>query len=106
MPSAEAKFESICDDLTTRYDGVARGKMMSSPGLKFGGKVFTFFHNDRMVFKLEEGYDIEAHGVVNHSLLNPFKTKPPLRAWFEAPSSEMRFWEDLAEQALRFASKT
>ena len=102
--TSRAEFESLCERFVQR-DGVSRGKMMSSPGLKYGGKVFAFFHHDKMVFKLGEGFDIKAFGVSDYSLLNPFKTKPPLRAWFEVPASEKQYWEGLAERALQFVSK-
>ncbi len=102
--SSSRMFESICERFTKR-EGVTLGKMMSSPGLKYRGKVFAFFHRDKMVFKLGEGFDMRAFGVDNYSLLSPFKTKPPLKAWIEVPASESRHWEALTERALEFAAK-
>ncbi len=96
-------FESICQQFTKR-EGVTLGKMMSSPGLQYRGKVFAFSYKNKMVFKPGEGFDMEAFGVTDYSLLSPFKTKPPLKAWFEVPDSESRFWEALTERALQFIS--
>ena len=102
MSTGESEFEAICEHFTGQFEDVTRGKMMSSPGLKYRGKVFAFFHHDKMVFKLGEGFDIEAFGIENYGLLSPFKKKPPMRAWFEIPSSDLQHWQPLAERALEF----
>ena len=36
----------LIGDRLCKEDGVVIGKMMSSPAVKFKGKVFTFFHNE------------------------------------------------------------
>ncbi|MBX2871564.1 MAG: hypothetical protein KTR30_05675 [Saprospiraceae bacterium] len=99
MTEAEALYEFIRDKLC-KEDGVAIGKMMSAPAIKCKGKVFTFFHNEKMTFKLGKDFEPEEEGLQNCSFLSPFKNKPPMRAWVNVPFEEKDRWEDLARLAL------
>lgn len=98
MEATEALFKQIVEKLTSRESEVDLGKMMTAPGLRCKGKVFAFFHEDKMTFKLGKDFDPEAKGIRQFSHLSPFKNKPPMKAWFIIP--EPVFWEDLAEIAL------
>lgn len=102
MTDSEAYFDFIADRLSSQI-GVARGKMMSSPGLKCKGKVFAFYHKEQMGFKLGKDFDPEAFGIDTWSYLSPFKQKPPMKAWFLIPFSEKEQWEKLANLALEKA---
>ena len=51
MTAAQAYYEFLRDKLC-HQDGVAIGKMMSSQAVKCKGKVFVFFHQEKMTFKL------------------------------------------------------
>lgn len=53
-----------------------------------------------MVFKLGAEFDPKSQGIENFSYLNPFKNKPPMKAWFEIPFTESNKWEKLATLAL------
>lgn len=99
MTEAQAFYEYIRDKLC-KNDGVAMGKMMSSPAVKYKGKVFTFFHNEQMTFKLGKDFEPEEQGLQGCSYLSPFKNKPPMRAWIIVPWSEKDQWENLAQLAL------
>ena len=99
MTEAQAFYEYIRDKLC-KNDGVAIGKMMSSPAVKYKGKVFTFFHNEQMTFKLGKDFEPEEQGLQGCSFLSPFKNKPPMRAWIIVPWSEKDQWENLAQLAL------
>jgi hypothetical protein len=85
-----------------KNNDVILGKMMSSPGIKVNDKVFAFYHKDEMGFRLGKKFEPEAHGVHKYYLLNPFKTKPPLKAWFILPKEEMEKWSEFAELAYKF----
>lgn len=74
--------------------------MMSSPGIVRNKKVFAFFWNDDMVFRLGKGYDPATLKVKTWRFLNPFKDKPPMTGWFVVPPSEISRWEKLARAAL------
>ena len=100
MEKEETLFTIIGDKLIKKHDGVAHGKMMSSPGLKYKNKVFAFYYNREMTFRLGKNYDVESHGIKKYSLLSPFKNKPPLAAWFNIPYEYETQWEELAEIAL------
>ena len=101
MHEEERQFREICERMAAEHADVVPGQMMSSPGLACNGKYFTFYWAQRrqMVFRLGRDFDPKAHGVENYSLLNPFKTKPPLVDWFCIPFAEGH-WEEMAGQAL------
>ena len=64
MTAAQAYYEFLRDKLC-HQDGVAIGKMMSSQAVKCKGKVFVFFHQEKMTFKLGKDFDPEAYGLVD-----------------------------------------
>jgi len=100
-------FRTIADLLLLENHAVTLGKMMSSPGLQYRGKVFAFYHNSQMIFKLGRDFEPEVLGIQQFSVLAPFKTKPPMVDWFEFPSTEQHRWEELARLALkRISAKT
>lgn len=102
MTKAEEQFQVIADMLVDANTDVHLGKMMSSPGLKTGKDVFVFFHKETMGFRLGKEFDPEEFGLKTARYLNPFKTKPPLKAWQVVDFEEQEFWEQLAEMALEF----
>ena len=98
MTKEKEKFDGIVTSFSS-LPGVSEGKMMSSPALKYEGKVFAFFHQDKMCFKLVEpapliGLDLPI------ILLSPFKTKPPLKGWYWVDQEFDRHWHLLTETAL------
>lgn len=97
----EHRFRSIAERLIHENSAVALGKRMSSPGIQYQGKVFAFFYNKKMVFKLGRDFQPESLGIHHYSLLAPFKTKPPMVDWFEIPAAEEHRWEELARYALK-----
>ncbi len=101
MEKEETFYLAISDKLTKKFDGVTHGKMMSSPGLKYKNKVFAFYYNREMTFRLGKGFDLKGYGIDQYSLLSPFKNKPPLAAWFNIPYDYRDQWEHLAELALK-----
>ncbi len=96
----ELRFRSIAALLASENSAVTLGKMMSSPGIQFRGKVFAFYHDKKMVFRLGRDFQPEAWGISQYSLLAPFKTKPPMADWFEIAFEEQHRWEELARYAL------
>jgi len=100
MENEEQVFNSIADLLSREIAGVTLGKMMSSPGIKYNNKVFAFFYDKKMVFKLGRDFKPESLGVTGYSHLSPFKTKPPLFDWFEISSNDIDKWQLLAKEAL------
>lgn len=95
------KYNSIATEFSNHPD-VILGKMMSSPGIKVNDKVFAFFHKDEMGFRLGKQFEPEAYGVHKYHLLSPFKTKPPLKAWFILPKEEIENWQEFATIAYNF----
>lgn len=100
MDKEQAKFEQIAESLSRKYKDVHTGKMMSSPGMRFKNKFFAFYYNKDAVFRLGKEAQPEEMGVEKFKLLNPFKTKAPMKNWFQIPYSESRHWEKLAIYAL------
>ena len=99
MTDAQSLFETLVAKFENNYDGVAEGKMMSAPALKYKGKVFAFFYKEEMGFKLGKGFDPQANGIKDWNYLSPFKNKPPMKAWFVIPASEQGKWEELTQKA-------
>ena len=104
MSQPEALFESISQKLSSKFPEVSIGKMMSSPGLKFQDKVFAFYHNNSMGFRLGPTFEPNNFGLKEAKPLSPFKTKPPLKGWFVIDFYEHDSWELLAEKALDFTT--
>ena len=92
------EFERIVN-LLTQEEGVVLGKMMSSPGLKFNDKVFAFYFDQKMCFKLGTSKTLEDLKI-SYDLLNPFKTKPPLKGWYIVDDTFVDHWGLLAQEAL------
>ncbi len=100
MTTAEEKYQVICDQLIGDRIDVSEGKMMTAPGLKYKTKVFVFFYNDMMVFRVGKDFIPEDYGIVHYSYLSPFKNKPPMKGWLEVPERYQEKWEELAYFAL------
>ncbi|MEO1258789.1 MAG: hypothetical protein AAFZ15_08320 [Bacteroidota bacterium] len=100
--SAEEKFNAIVKNMESKHEDVHLGKMMSSPGLKVNNKVFAFYHKETMGFRLGKKFDAPNFGLKTARWLSPFKTKPPLKAWYIIDFAEVEFWEELTEMALDF----
>ncbi len=100
MQPEELFFTRIVETMAARHPHVAPGRMMSSPGLRYKNKVFAFYHDGHMVFRLGRAFQPESMGLKNWTLLNPFKNKAPLADWFQVPFSEQEKWQALSEKAL------
>ncbi len=98
----KSEFERIVATLTADDSNVSLGKMMSSPGLKYGDKVFAFQAKEAMGFRLGPDFDPIAFERAELEPLNPFKTKGPLKGWFVVDESGSAAWEELANMALVF----
>ena len=57
--------------------------------------------NDEMVFRLGKEYNPGEDSLEKFSLLNPFKSKPPLSGWFVIPADYQMKWEHLSKKALK-----
>ncbi|WP_286755604.1 hypothetical protein [Roseivirga sp. UBA838] len=98
MNKAEQFFETLVNHFATQAD-VTEGKMMSSRGLQYKGKNFLFNWDNEMCFRLGRDFDPASEGIHHYTLLNPFKTKLPLKDWFVL-TTDMDKWIALAEIAL------
>lgn len=57
MTEANSIYNHLDAKFTRNNIDVAAGKMMSAPALKCKGKVFAFFYNDAMGFKLGKEFE-------------------------------------------------
>ena len=105
MDKEQALFEKIAEKLSGENNSVAPGKMMSSPGIRYKNKVFAFYAKKEMIFRLGKGFQPEAFKIKSYSLINPFKSKPPLAGWFQISFAEKEKWEKLARLALELMTK-
>lgn len=101
MNTPEQHFAAIAEQLATESQEITTGKMMSSPGIRYRNKVIAFLYHETMVFKLGRDFDAGAFGLHEYQLLSPYKTKPPLRDWFEVAATHSDRWKELARLALQ-----
>lgn len=99
MSDSHTQFETIRNRLVDAHEHVANGKMMSSEAITYKKKVFAFFYDDAMCFKLGRNFDLAGYGIEEYSVLSPFKNKAPMLDWIIIPNSVQ--WDTLAEQALQ-----
>lgn len=99
MTPAEA-FSEVASRLAATEDGVEPGRMMSSPGVVYRGRVFCFFYDSAMVFKLGKDADTSMPDLRGWQWLNPFKNKGPMKAWYVVPLQDPAQWDRLARAAL------
>jgi hypothetical protein len=101
MSTPEQQFAAIAQQLATESQEITTGKMMSSPGIRYRNKVIAFYYHEAMVFKLGRAFDPGTFELHDYQLLSPYKTKPPLRDWFEVAATHIDRWEELARLALQ-----
>ena len=99
MKTPAFHFEEIVNKMVAENHGVERGRMMSSPALKYRNQVFAFFHKDTMTFKLGKEFNPASVDLQKVQWLSPFKHKPPMKAWFVVDETEMEKWERLTQMA-------
>jgi hypothetical protein len=89
-------FNKIASKLSKQRN-ITLGNMMSTQGIKYKGKVFAFYSKKKMTFRLGRDYKSDE---IKYALLDPFKTKPPLKDWFVVSYNYKDKWEFLAKKAL------
>lgn len=105
MNEAEKHFNALRNKVLKSFPQTHQAKMMSAEGIGIIKKVVAFFYRDAMVFKLGKDFKPDENGISNWEFLNPFKNKPPMKAWFIIPyDGGVNYWEFLLEKAIDFAS--
>ncbi len=99
MTEADSLYKTIVGKYI-KAEGVAEGKMMTAPALQYRKKVFVFFHDGEMCFKLGKDFDPATYGIQDFKYLSPFKNKAPMKAWFYLPYTERKLWDKLTQLAL------
>jgi len=101
----EEFFHKIAEKLSKKHRLVKTGKMMSSPGISYKKKFFAFYYKKEITLKLGKDFEPKSYGIKKWKYLNPFKTKAPMKNWYQIPYSEGKNWEKLANLGLKFLSK-
>jgi hypothetical protein len=78
----EDQFEAIRNLLCSNNEDVEPGPMMTAPGIRHKGKVFAFYHEQAMTFKLGKEFRPEDYDIDEWEWLSPFKNKPPMKGWW------------------------
>ena len=105
MDQEELQFNIIAEKLKSENNSISLGKMMSTPGIIYKNKVFAFYYNKEMVFRLGKGFDLSPFEIENFSFLNPFRNKPPMTGWFQITFADHEKWEELARVAMQNLAK-
>ena len=82
---SELYFEQLRKAFVYGNKDTLEAKMMHAPAISYGKNVFSFYFKEAMIFKLGKDFNPEEEGIVNWEFLNPFKNKPPMKAWFVIP---------------------
>ncbi|WP_421725364.1 hypothetical protein [Bauldia sp.] len=94
----------LAESLVETEDGVARGKMMSSDAVTFGGKVFAFFTTKGrfagLGVRLGRDLDVFSLKLTDWEYLAPFKSKPPMMDWILIGPADRDRWPEMARLAL------
>lgn len=107
MTDSEKYFMEIRQDFLINNSTSCEAKMMNAPGIGFNKKVFAFYYQEAMVFKLGKNFDPGAVGIKNWDFLNPFKNKAPMKAWFIIPfKGGNEYWERLTQMSFEFITTT
>ena len=96
----EKLFQEIKNELTQGYAQVKPGNMMRSPAICYSSKVFCFYHNSQMCFKLDKQAPHFKDQFPGSTYLIPFKNKPPMKGWLMVPQEYQNHWKELANHAL------
>jgi len=96
----EKLFNQVINTFIANHTEATEGTMMSSPGIQLKGKNFAFFYKRSLAVRLGRDFEPESEGIHKYELLNPFKTKPPLKDWFVIGFEEADKWPMLVEIAL------
>jgi len=100
----EEYFQRIAEKLSKEHRLVKIGKMMSAPGISYKKKFFAFYFKKEITLRLGKDFVPKDHGINKWRHLNPFKTKAPMKNWYQLPYSEKKNWGKLAKLALKFLS--
>jgi len=95
----EAIFNNILEQLQSEDQHVSLGNMMRSPAIRYQSKVFAFYYQEQMVFKLDHAAPAGLTEYPGSEFLNPFKNKPPMKGWLVVPSTYQQNWPKLAQEA-------
>lgn len=98
---SKSEYDAIVTKMLAAEEGVYEGRMMSSPALKYGDKVFAFYSAKYgMGFRLGRDYDFTTLPTDEWSHLSPFKTKPPMRDWVVIADQHAQDWNEVTGVAL------
>ncbi len=95
----EEVFNGILKEITRDRPQVHLGNMMRSPALALENKVFAFYHQQSMVFKLDQQAPFYKEKFPGADYLSPFKNRPPMKGWVVVPADYQHHWKSLAEEA-------
>ncbi len=97
----ESLFKEIAEKILQKHEGTHMGKMMSAEGIQWNKKNFACYYQEAMIFKLGKDFNPESYGLTDWHFLSPFKTKPPMKAWFVIGPKDKDQWWVLTELALQ-----
>ncbi|RYY84426.1 MAG: hypothetical protein EOO15_19405 [Chitinophagaceae bacterium] len=95
MSPEETRFRAIGAALPATESGQLFGK----PCFKKGGKAFTCFFQNEMVFKLTGAEHANALSVAGARLFDPSGKGRPMKEWVQVPPAGD--WEGLAKSAAK-----
>ena len=105
MDKEEELFLKITDEMSKIDPDIRPGKMMSAPSIKYKSKVFAFYYNREMVFRVGKDFEPESEGITDFGYLSPFKNKPPMKGWLQIGNKYDRKWLTLAKKAYQLMKK-
>ena len=90
--------------LGSSIEGAVQSQMFGKPCFKIGGKAFTCFFQNAMVFKLTGDDHAQALALDGAVLFDPSGKGRAMREWVQVPMTHIATWPQLALAASTYVS--
>jgi hypothetical protein len=81
-----------------------QSQMFGKPCFKIGGKAFTCFFQNEMVFKLTEESHSDALSLDGSQLFDPSGKNRPMKEWVQVPFDYSHSWTEYAKSAMEYVN--
>jgi hypothetical protein len=87
-------------EIGQKIEEIELSQMFGKPCFKIGGKAFTCFYQNEMVFKLQGEYHIQALSLDGSQLFDPSGKGKAMKEWIQV--SNIDYWEVFANAAVDY----
>jgi hypothetical protein len=98
----KAGFEAIAVELGKKNKLAELSQMFGKPCIKIGGKAFSCYFQDEMVFKLGGDFHKQAMALKGSKLFDPSGSGRAMKEWVQVKAAHKAEWKKLAEEAMKY----